>query len=79
MKQKSITYSVLLIFSILIISLFVWTANAVENTENKVKNTDNVIEDTNNTNGSTIGDTITNTIDNNLRGCLKIQINSTIG
>ena len=64
MKQKSIIYSVLLIASIFIISLFVWTASAVGNTENKDKNTDNVIEntdsvieDTDNINESLIEDT----------------------
>ena len=37
MKKKSIFSSVLLITSLLIISLFVWSANAVGRTDNGVK------------------------------------------
>jgi hypothetical protein len=64
MKKKLIFSSVLLITSLLIISLFVWTANAVGNTDNGVKNKDNVIgnkddliENADNTNEPIIEDT----------------------
>ena len=61
------------ISAILIISLFVWTASAVGNTENKIKNKNNIFENqdnvlvtTDNSNGYTLGDNVDNSFDNNL-------------